>query len=473
MPLSNRKGARRRPVFLTTSRVLRAFEVFSRATTTSWLSRGSSFFVSQTAHHLCGAVTVIPSKNNNAKNRPAQTHQQQQTEVEKVEKEARAAGAGTARTPSPSAENEEASTETTQNSGVVQGAAAGASTTQSSSLSKHALMSQALHDHEQKVNNIFEDGTNNEETTTTSREAFDEQQQLIRLHAKTERDTASHQDHPYTVTTDPNGARPAWVTNPLAEYFFKYTTGLKIWKWHHYFQVYHRHLDPLRAYRDQRLNMLVIGVQSGGEVGMWREYFGPNLHYYGIDVNPACKQIEQKYPNTKIFIGDQSDASFLASVQQEIAASGAPLHIVLDDGSHIAWHQIATFETMYPHLHIYNGVYIVEDVTTNYGAPQSSVHMQQAPASILSLPAVSSQQESFVEHMKTRVDYVNGYWKFAQPGAPVNPWNDPFVTSVNDISFYDGMVVVEKSPHPHPTQEHRGTEDIPYCTPGQQNGCLT
>ena len=81
---------------------------------------------------------------------------------------------------------------------------------------------------------------------------------------------------------------------------------------------------------------------------MWQEYFGENFYYYGVDINPACKSIEQRYPRSKIFIGDQGDSSFLLSVKDEVAASGVPLHIVLDDGSHIAWHQITTFETLYP-----------------------------------------------------------------------------------------------------------------------------
>lgn len=93
----------------------------------------------------------------------------------------------------------------------------------------------------------------------------------------------------FSANTDPNGPKPAWVDNPLAEYFWKYTTGLKIWKWHHYFRVYHRHLNQLTMFPGQRINMLVIGVQSGGEIGMWQNYFGKDFHFYGIDINPACK----------------------------------------------------------------------------------------------------------------------------------------------------------------------------------------
>ncbi len=68
--------------------------------------------------------------------------------------------------------------------------------------------------------------------------------------------------------SDPNGAVPKWVDNPLADFFFRYTNGLRIWKWHHYFRVYHKHLAAFAAYKNTqtRINMLVIGVQSGGEV---------------------------------------------------------------------------------------------------------------------------------------------------------------------------------------------------------------
>ncbi len=72
----------------------------------------------------------------------------------------------------------------------------------------------------------------------------------------------------HSAVSDPNGPPPLWVNNPLSEFFFRYTTGLRIWKWHHYFRVYHKHLAALASYKNSgaRINMLVLGVQSGGEV---------------------------------------------------------------------------------------------------------------------------------------------------------------------------------------------------------------
>merc|ERR1719198_2351507 len=126
--------------------------------------------------------------------------------------------------------------------------------------------------------------------------------------------------------------------------------------------------------------------------------------------------------------------------------------------------QITSFELLYPHVHK-KGVFITEDATTSYHPMASTYRKGSLPQGV---PYFETPQETFITHMKFRVDYINGYW--------INPkWapSDPFVTSIDSIAFYDGMVVVEKRPHPHPTQERRGTDEIPYCAPGQTNGCLS
>ena len=97
-------------------------------------------------------------------------------------------------------------------------------------------------------------------------------------------------------------------------------------KWDHYFEIYERFLSPIR-----RSNPVVveIGVQLGGSVEMWRDYFGPATRIFGIDINPEAKQQEDIV--TRVFVGDQHDRAFLRSVLREI---GAP-DVVIDDGGHI------------------------------------------------------------------------------------------------------------------------------------------
>jgi hypothetical protein len=46
--------------------------------------------------------------------------------------------------------------------------------------------------------------------------------------------------------------------------------------------------------------MLEIGVQSGGSLEMWKSYFGPNLRYYGVDINPYTKVLFEELPHIKV-----------------------------------------------------------------------------------------------------------------------------------------------------------------------------
>ena len=96
--------------------------------------------------------------------------------------------------------------------------------------------------------------------------------------------------------------------NDLEKYFRQNDKRL-IHKWQHYFDVYDRHFSK---YRNKEVVILEIGVSQGGSLQMWKDYFGDKAKIYGIDVNPNCKDLEEK--NIKIFIGSQSDRKFLNEV---------------------------------------------------------------------------------------------------------------------------------------------------------------
>ena len=87
-------------------------------------------------------------------------------------------------------------------------------------------------------------------------------------------------------------------SNPLREYFDSHKTGRGIWKWTHYFEIYHRHFSKFIG---REVHVVEVGVFSGGSLDMWKAYFGPRCHVYGVDIEPACKTYEDE--RTKIFIG--------------------------------------------------------------------------------------------------------------------------------------------------------------------------
>lgn len=141
-------------------------------------------------------------------------------------------------------------------------------------------------------------------------------------------------------------------TNPLRAYFEAHTEGRGIWKWDHYFDIYHRHL---KRFIGREVHVLEIGVYSGGSLEMWKEYFGPKCRIYGVDIQEACKAYEDE--RTRIFIGSQGDRRFWKNFKSQVPR----LDVLIDDGGHHTHQQIVTLEEMLPHLRP-GGVYFCEDV---------------------------------------------------------------------------------------------------------------
>src|SRR5258705_12598301 len=107
--------------------------------------------------------------------------------------------------------------------------------------------------------------------------------------------------------------RTADHLNPLASYFRSHKEGPGIWKWMHYFDVYHRHFSKFVG---REVHVLEIGIYSGGSLPMWREYFGGQSHIYGVDIEDACRVYAGE--RIKVMIGDQADRTFWAEFRKTV-----------------------------------------------------------------------------------------------------------------------------------------------------------
>ncbi len=150
----------------------------------------------------------------------------------------------------------------------------------------------------------------------------------------------------------PAGAAPQAEANPLRDYFDAHTAGPGLWKWRHYLEIYHRHLAKFVG---GPVQVVEVGIYSGGSLLMWADYFGPGCHIYGVDIEPACRAYAGD--GVSVFIGDQADPGFWAAFNREVG----PVDVLFDDGGHQAHQQIATLRAMLPNLRP-GGVYACEDV---------------------------------------------------------------------------------------------------------------
>ena len=212
-------------------------------------------------------------------------------------------------------------------------------------------------------------------------------------------------------------ARP----NPLLEYFDAHQAGRGIVKWRHYFDIYHRHFS---RFVGREVHIAEVGVFSGGSMDMWKTYFGPRCHVYGIDIEPACKSYEGE--RVKVFIGDQADRGFWKIFREQVPL----LDILIDDGGHLPEQQIVTLEEVLPHLRA-GGIYLCEDV--------SWVHHRFA---------------AFVAGLAGNLNAWNG-----EPG-----YTTGFQRQIHSIHQYPFVTVIEKCDRPMDRLigERRGTVWQPF-----------
>ena len=129
-------------------------------------------------------------------------------------------------------------------------------------------------------------------------------------------------------------------------------------KWDRYFDVYERHLEKFKG---KNITFVEVGVQFGGSLDMWSQYFGPDSKIYGIDIDPKCADLVYDNPNIKIIIGDQESKEFWDETLKEIGS----IDVMVEDGGHTMEQQIISFEKVFPVINS-GGVYLCEDTHTSY-----------------------------------------------------------------------------------------------------------
>ncbi len=130
---------------------------------------------------------------------------------------------------------------------------------------------------------------------------------------------------------------------------------------HDYLNFYEIFFSP---FRHKEIKILEIGVFQGASLKTWEEYF-PKSQVIGADISPSAKKFEKN--RVRIELLDQSNIEELTSA----AIKHGPFDIIVEDGSHMWEHQTTTLRTLFPFLKDH-GIYIVEDLHTNYGNLQDA-----------------------------------------------------------------------------------------------------
>jgi hypothetical protein len=214
----------------------------------------------------------------------------------------------------------------------------------------------------------------------------------------------------YTRNSQEVEANAPQLGNPLWDYFQQHEKGHGIWKWEHYFDIYHRHFE---RFIGKKVNVLEVGVYSGGSLEMWRSYFGDNSHIYGVDIEEACKKYESD--GVSILIGDQADRAFWKTFK---ARTGG-IDILIDDGGHVPEQQQITLEEMLPSLNA-GGVYLCEDIHGTF-----------------------NEYSTYASSLVNELNHQN-----IISDSPLQSDVSSFQSAIHSLHFYPYVVVIEKHRQP-------------------------
>jgi hypothetical protein len=115
--------------------------------------------------------------------------------------------------------------------------------------------------------------------------------------------------------------------------------------------VYEKEFDP---YREKEIELLEIGIETGGSLKLWKEYFLNAKSIVGVDISD--EKIDQRYRNI-----DGVTMNFGDAYDQKFSDQFGQFDIIIDDGPHTLESQLKCIEFYLPKLK-QHGLFIVEDV---------------------------------------------------------------------------------------------------------------
>jgi hypothetical protein len=225
--------------------------------------------------------------------------------------------------------------------------------------------------------------------------------------------------------------------NKLEEFFYNAKKIFSVHKGLTYFIAYEKHL---KRFIGKNPVMIEIGIDQGGSLEMWNNYFDGECTIIGIDINDKS-HIQNKFRENGInniycLKGDQGNPQFWDSFINEYGDKG--IDIILDDGGHTMQQQKLTFSKLIDVISI-NGLFMCEDLCTSYWPSYGGgVTANWKPFDNYSTQSMMMILKSLIDDIN--MNAINHKLSNCGPADQKYPY-------IASIHFYNGICCIEKSPY--------------------------
>ena len=138
-------------------------------------------------------------------------------------------------------------------------------------------------------------------------------------------------------------------------------------KWESYLAHYDKLFTP---FRDHEICLAEIGVQNGGSLETWAEYFPKAKRIVGVEIDHRCAGLTYEDPRIELHIQDGKNTV------------AGEYDIVIEDGSHTPQDMVETFKAWFPIVKT-GGIYICEDLHTMWMPKQYETGAQDFFAGLI------------------------------------------------------------------------------------------
>lgn len=202
-------------------------------------------------------------------------------------------------------------------------------------------------------------------------------------------------------------------------------------KWSLYLNEYDR---LFQSYRNEPISLLEIGIQNGGSLEIWSQYFPYAEHLVGCDINQKCTNLIYDDPRISVIVGDaNSEDTF-----QRVGKITSKFDLIIDDGSHTSSDIVKSFSHYFPML-AEGGLFVAEDLHCSYWQefegglflPQSSITFFKRLADIVNFEHWG--------HPRSRKDLLKEFSECYKVD-----FDEDKLSQIHSVKFINSICVVEK-----------------------------
>jgi O-antigen biosynthesis protein len=208
-------------------------------------------------------------------------------------------------------------------------------------------------------------------------------------------------------------------------------TGKVSDKWALYLREYDRIFSPFRS---QAVSLLEIGIQNGGSLEIWSQYF-PNAEVFvGCDINPDCAELRYEDPRITVIVGDAT----APETHSKVLAQSATFDLIVEDGSHTSSDIVKTFARYFPTLKE-GGVFVAEDLHCSYWQEYEGgiFHPYSSITFFKHLSDIVNHEHWGVE--KSRAQLLDGFKHLLQV-----EFDESVLAQISSIEFINSICIVRK-----------------------------